>query len=160
MKDPTGEWGVFANGSLSAEAGLLSGFAGTASVGRGYVGGGSLANPQIEGGSYTSYGGLVGGFILGTTIEGSKGTDVNSMVAGVNVGPSIGLMFTNATKMEQLGGITRNSWSVTLGLGAFQWSKSDNGIWTFSAGIGTPGLSISSYPTDTKVTSDKKDNKK
>lgn len=154
MKDPEGLWGVFFQGDISGTAGLGSGFAGSASVGGGFVTDRNPFTDPMEVGAYASYGGLAGGALHSTTLDGSRKGPNPHATLGLSGGPGIGLTFTNATRMSQLsvpGGVSNN---VTAGIASFSWSRNpQNGVWTVTMSVGgKPGLSFSSYPTDTKTT--------
>lgn len=163
MKDPEGLWGVFVQGDVGGNAGLGSGFAGSASIGGGFVAGNSFSDP-IDVGGYTSYGGLVGGMFHSTTLEGSARGPNNYGVFGLAGGASAGLTFTNATRMSQVGGMGVTN-TLNVGIGTVSWSVSKSGVWNITIAIGAkPAISFSTYPTDTKtgtlISTEKKDQKK
>ena len=147
-KDPDGLLGVFVQGDVSGNAGLFSGFAGTGSAGAGFTVGNNPFSDPVDVGGYTSYGGLVGGMFRSTTIQGSTKGPNNYGVFGLAGGASVGLMFTNATRISQLSGTSVQN-SLNVGIGTVSWSSS-GGLWTVSIAIGgKPVVSFSDYPTKT-----------
>lgn len=99
-----------------------------------------------------------------TTLEGSAKGPNNYGVFGLAGGASVGLTFTNATRISQLGGTSVTN-TLNVGIGTVSWSVSKNGVWTITIVIGAkPAISFSTYPTDTKTatvgTTEKKDTKK
>jgi RHS repeat-associated protein len=148
--DPTGDFGVFANWSAGANAGLGVGFAGSTEAGAGFTFGNSLSSP-VDLGGYSSSGFLAGGPYGSATVEGVSGRN-NNAVIGLSAGAGYGLMVTNATRISQLGG-TGQSNNFSIGILSVSWSVSPSGIWTVSASIGAkPVVSFSTYPTATKTT--------
>jgi hypothetical protein len=134
---------------LNGNAGLASGFAGSLSGGVGFTAGNSWSSP-VDIGGYSSYGGLVGGPLQSTTLEGSSNGSNPYSVFGLAGGPSVGLTFTNASRISQLQGLD-TSHEIDLGIGSISWSYL-NGIWAVSLTYGgKPILSYSSYPVMTNT---------
>lgn len=162
FKDQNGEFGVFVQGDVGGASGLFSGFAGSASIGGGFTIGDDPFSDPVDIGGYSSYGGLVGGAFHSTTINGSTSGPNNYGVFGLAGGASVGLTFTNATRVSQLGGTSVQN-SLNVGIGTVSWSVSDSGLWTITIAIGAkPAISFSDYPTQTGtatlITTEKKDN--
>ena len=144
-----GDWGVFAAGNVGGDAGLGEGFSASLESGVGLTAGNSLSAPVNIGG-YSSYGFLGGGPYGSATVQGVSGTNNNASL-GLAGGVSYGLMFTNATQISQLEGVSQ-SHNLNLGIGSINWSVSADGIWTVSLTVGAkPVVSFSTYPTETKT---------
>jgi RHS repeat-associated protein len=149
--DSTGEYGVFVQGNISGDAGLISGFAGSYSRGYGFVTESSLPG-LTDRASYESHGGLVGSPFQSITGRGVQGIEGGNTVLGFSAGIYAGLTFTNAREAAEVRGVNQIH-SFSVGPAAIQWSRSTKGIWSFSInlGLGPPSLSYSSYPTITSV---------
>jgi hypothetical protein len=146
--DPKGTFGIFADVNAGGDAGLGEGFSGSAETGAVFTVGNSLSTP-VDVGGYSSKGYLVGGPYGGATVQGISGGINNNTVLGLSGGAGTGVMFTNATRISQLAGVTQTH-NLTLGIGSVSWSVSPDGIWTISLSIGVkPLLSYSTYPTTT-----------
>ena len=141
MKDPNGEFGIFAGGSAEGDLAIGNGVGGSVSYMSGFTFG------RSEG---LSFAGLVnketyvGGPTMGNVSE-------SQVAFGAHAGVGVQYMITNATNPSQLAS-PASSVSINLHIGSLSFTQNIQGIWTLSIGAGPgAGASINFSETKTEV---------